>query len=73
MSDHKKCIGCGSTDPDVEAGGIWYCPNPRCHAPGGGGTRHLVACKACRIADLPGDKFRVVSTCEIYDRDHADV
>lgn len=38
----EKCMVCGSTDPEVEARGIWYCPNPRCHAPGGeAASKHL--------------------------------
>jgi hypothetical protein len=30
----EVCIGCGLDDPLVEAGGIWYCPNPFCNASG---------------------------------------
>ena len=69
--DPNKCIRCGSTDPKVEAGGIWYCPNPRCHAPGGGGVRHLTTCPNCRIKD-DGRTFEVLATCEVYRRDHAE-
>jgi len=27
---HKTCCSCGYTGPNVEAGGIYYCPNPAC-------------------------------------------
>jgi len=29
-----KCISCGLVDPLVEAGGIYYCPNPFCTVSG---------------------------------------
>lgn len=29
-----RCIGCGSTDPEVECGGIYHCPNRYCLASG---------------------------------------
>lgn len=32
--DIYTCISCGITDPIVEAGGIYYCPNPFCTASG---------------------------------------
>lgn len=62
-----KCMVCGSTDPAVEARGIWYCPNPRCHAPGGGASRHLVSCKKC-VTRENGQRLLVVSTCELCPR-----
>lgn len=29
------CYYCGLYDERVEAGGVWYCPNPICQGPGG--------------------------------------
>lgn len=34
LPKHFTCIGCGLTDKRVEAGGIYYCPNPACTATG---------------------------------------
>ena len=34
MENHQICIGCGLASTRVEAGGIWYCPNPACTACG---------------------------------------
>jgi len=34
MPAHYKCIGCGLVRKNVEAGGIYYCPNPACTASG---------------------------------------
>ena len=34
LPKHYTCIGCGLTDKRVEAGGIYYCPNPACTAVG---------------------------------------
>lgn len=31
---HLDCYYCGCHDKDVEAGGIWYCPNAFCDGPG---------------------------------------
>lgn len=28
------CFYCGLRSQDVEAGGMWYCPDPRCTGPG---------------------------------------
>lgn len=32
--DHYTCFSCGLKDPQVEAAGIYYCPNPFCHGSG---------------------------------------
>lgn len=32
--DVYKCISCGLVDESVEAGGIYYCPNPFCTVSG---------------------------------------
>lgn len=34
MKDIYKCISCGLEDKTVEAGGIYYCPNPFCMVSG---------------------------------------
>jgi len=34
LPKHYTCIGCGFTSKEVEAGGIYYCPNPACTAVG---------------------------------------
>lgn len=33
-SDNYTCISCGLKDKTVEAGGIYYCPNPFCSVSG---------------------------------------
>lgn len=36
-TDQKRlytCHGCGLEHPDVEAGGLWHCPNPLCSGAG---------------------------------------
>jgi len=38
-SDVYTCFYCGFKRDDVEAGGIWYCPNMLCSGPGSGGFR----------------------------------
>lgn len=42
---HETCRGCGLTDPRVEAGGLWYCPNVLCRGVGAQGWRsqHLTS------------------------------
>ena len=37
--DIGRCIGCGSTDPAVECGGIYHCPNRFCLASGAWNVR----------------------------------
>lgn len=32
--NHLQCISCGLIGHGVEAGGIWYCPNPLCRVSG---------------------------------------
>jgi ribosomal protein L37AE/L43A len=32
---HLTCYYCGLKNDKTEAGGIYYCPNPRCIGPGG--------------------------------------
>lgn len=34
--DHYRCHYCGVVHQDVEAGGIYHCPNPFCLGPGNG-------------------------------------
>jgi hypothetical protein len=38
MGDHLTCGACGETD-DVEAGGIYYCPNKYCSVSGAWNAR----------------------------------
>lgn len=40
--DHERCHGCGFTNPDVEAGGIYHCPNPFCSITGAWHVRDVV-------------------------------
>lgn len=30
LPSHCLCYSCGLSHPKVEAGGLWYCPNPGC-------------------------------------------
>ena len=34
-NNHKQCCYCHLEDKLVEAGGVFYCPNPLCVGPGG--------------------------------------
>jgi hypothetical protein len=34
LPDHNTCYYCKLTHATVEAGGVWYCPNPLCTGPG---------------------------------------
>lgn len=35
IKDHLTCYYCHLRHDQVEAGGVWYCPNPLCTGPGG--------------------------------------
>ena len=35
LDDHYTCYYCGLASKQVEAGGVWYCPNFGCSGPGG--------------------------------------
>jgi hypothetical protein len=37
---HLICGGCGLKDSRVEAGGVYYCPNPACRASGASWFKH---------------------------------
>lgn len=45
---HQVCGACGTASELVEAGGLWYCPNPRCQGCAGGAIRHILNCKDCK-------------------------
>ena len=51
FKDYERCYYCKAVDHAVEAGGIWYCPNPLCPGPGGGHKRHILACTLCKWRD----------------------
>ena len=34
-ADSSKCFSCGLLHPQVEAQGMWYCPNALCQGSGG--------------------------------------
>jgi hypothetical protein len=34
LESHHRCYYCHLLDKNVEAGGMWYCPNPFCRGPG---------------------------------------
>ena len=36
LADHYTCYYCGLAHKNVEAGGMWHCPNIACSGPGGG-------------------------------------
>jgi len=53
MSNHLKCISCGLEDDLVEAGGIWYCPNPFCTASGASNWKITnLKCSETEILDM---------------------
>ena len=67
---HEVCCYCGTADKDVEAGGIWYCPNDRCQGPSGGAARHLHECKEC-VTRITMNSVILVTPCEVYNSKHA--
>ena len=50
-----QCCYCRIEDKTVEAGGIWYCPNPLCSGPGG----HWFRCDLDSYALIDIDKHTV--------------
>jgi hypothetical protein len=42
LANHYTCYYCGLADKNVEAGGVWYCPNFGCSGPGGHSHRRTL-------------------------------
>ena len=57
--DIKRCGGCGIQDKRVEAGGVYYCPNPLCAASGAGWVRSQMGFHASEDRDgiTPTDEW----------------
>jgi len=55
---HQQCCYCHLEDKMVEAGGVFFCPNPLCMGPGGAWFRHGL--DSFRIVDggIKGFDFR---------------
>lgn len=66
---HCVCCYCGLASKQVEAGGMWYCPNARCAGPAGGQHRHVLECQDCR-KKIGEDHTTVYSVCDVFSRDH---
>lgn len=58
---HCVCIGCGLADRRVEAGGIYYCPNPACTAVGAYWSRRELA----SFKDIPEENKYIIDTEEL--------
>ena len=61
MKDYMRCHYCRLEHRDVEAGGVWSCPNPCCAGPGAWHHRHALE----SYRDLPGD-IHIVDPEELY-------
>jgi hypothetical protein len=60
--DTVTCHYCGLVDDRVEAGGVYYCPNPLCT--GCGAAPHRRKLKS--YADDPGDRKHSIDVEELY-------
>lgn len=63
MTAPETCVACQLTHPEVDAHGIYYCPNPLCTATGA--ERHRRALKSCDW-DLRRSTY-TIDVQELYD------
>lgn len=67
---HEVCGACGTASKDVEASGLWHCPNPQCQGCAGGAARHARTCKAC-VTREDNTGTILLKPCPVFERDHA--
>jgi hypothetical protein len=68
----QVCLYCSTASVWVEAGGIWFCPNDRCHGPAGGAARHARECKDCKT-EPSENGITLIEPCEAFKRKHAEI